>query len=224
LGIKGVGDVAQIADHKVRVVGIVRGYRGMAGAYIFCSIETARAVLRLEPGVAIYLLARCRYPEDAQAVVDRLRAEYPKLSVFTRDDLSLRSRVHWLTKTKAGIALGYAAALGLFVGAVVTSQTLYAATAASLREFAVLWALGIPLWRMASLILWQSFWIGVAGIALALPLDFALAHAADWVGVNVLLPVWLLVSATGVTLIMALGSGVAALRLLWTMEPVTLLR
>ena len=38
--------------------------------------------------------------------------------------------MHWLTKTKAGIALGYAAALGLLVGAVVTSQTLYAAMAA----------------------------------------------------------------------------------------------
>ena len=47
LGLTGVGDIAQIADHRVRVVGIVRGYRGMAGAYVFCSIETARALLRL---------------------------------------------------------------------------------------------------------------------------------------------------------------------------------
>jgi putative ABC transport system permease protein len=224
LGIAGLGDTAQIADRKVRVVGIVRGYRGMAGAYVFCSVETARSFLRLRPDQAIYLLARCRLREEAPAVVERLREAYPNLSVFAREELSLRSRIHWLTKTKAGIALGYAAALGLLVGAVVTSQTLYAATAASLREYAVLWAMGIPLWRMASLILSQSFWVGITGVALAVPIDFALARAADWVGVTVMLPAWLLASATAVTLIMALGSGLAALRLLWQMEPVMLLR
>ena len=68
--------------------------------------------------------------------------------------------MHWLTKTKAGIALGYAAALGLLVGAVVTYQTLSAATKASLREYAVLRALGIPRWRMALAVMSQSFWVG----------------------------------------------------------------
>src|SRR5208282_104200 len=97
-------------------------------------------------------------------------------SAFTQEGFSRQSRMHWLTKTKAGIALGCAALLGLLVGAVVTSQTLYAATAASLREYAVLRALGIPRWRMALTVLAQSFWVGVAGIGLALPTVFVLAH------------------------------------------------
>ena len=59
--------------------------------------------------------------------------EYPNMAAFTSKEFSFRSQLHWLTKTKAGIAFGYAAALGLLVGAVVTSQTLYAAVAASLR-------------------------------------------------------------------------------------------
>ena len=90
----------------------------------------------------------------------------PKYSIFTRDQFSFQSRWHWLTKTKAGIALGCAALLGLLVGAVVTSQTLYAATAASLKEYAVLRAMGIPRWRMALTVLAQSFWVGVAGVVI----------------------------------------------------------
>jgi putative ABC transport system permease protein len=224
LGIQGVGDIAQVEDQQVRVVGILHGFRGIAGAYVFCSVETARLLLHLRPEQTIYVLARCHDPADAPAVVERLRATYPNLSAFTSEELSLRSRLHWLTKTKAGIALGYTAALGLLVGAVVTSQTLYAATAASLREYAVLWALGIPRWRMASLVLALSFWVGVAGILLAVPAVFTLAQGAELLGVRVLLPLWLLLATAAVTLAMALLSGLAALRLLWRMEPAILLR
>jgi putative ABC transport system permease protein len=146
------------------------------------------------------------------------------MSAFTSEEFSLRSRLHWLTKTKAGVALGFAAALGLLVGAVVTSQTLYAATAASLREYAVLRALGIPRWRMALTVLAQSFWVGVAGLACATPAVFGLAQAAGAAGVPVQLPAWLLGGGAAVTMAMALLSGLAALRSLRLVEPAVLLR
>lgn len=224
LGIVGVGDFGQIADRRVRVVGVVSGFRAVAGAYVFCSLGTARSLVRMQPNQVAYVLARCHDPADAPVVVERLRGDYPELSIYTSDDFSLRSRLYWLLKTKAGIALGYAAALGLLVGAAVTSQTLYAATAASLREYAVLWALGIPRWRMGMQVVQLSLWVGIFGVALSLPLVFALARVADWVGVTVLLPAWLLVAMAGITLTMALASGLLALRLLRTLQPAMLLR
>src|SRR5205807_9865442 len=114
---------------------------GIAGAYVFCSIPTAQRLLHLQPDQVTFLLARCLNPADAPAVVERLGA-YPNMSAFTRKQFSLSSRLHWLVKTKAGVAMGCAALLGLIVGAAITSQTLYSATAASLRQYAVLEALG----------------------------------------------------------------------------------
>src|SRR5262249_33705671 len=154
LGIRGVGDVGEVTSQRVRVVGLVHGLRSLCGPYVLCSVRTVRGLLRLSPEQTTYLVARCRNPEDAPAVVKRLRL-HPTMTAFTSEEFSLRSRLHWLTKTKAGIALGCAAALGLLVGAVVTHQTLYAATVASLREFAVLRALGIPRWRLSALVLAQ---------------------------------------------------------------------
>lgn len=223
LGIQGVGDVAEITGRRVRVVGLVKGLKSLAGPYVFASIPTARPLARLAGDQTTYVLARCKQAADVPVVLDRLR-DYPAMSSFTSAEFSLRSRLHWLTKTKAGIALGCAAVLGLLVGAVVTSQTLYAATVASLREYAVLRALGIPRWRMAASVLGQSFWVGVAGIGLALPTIWGLACAGDAVGAKVLLPPWLLVAATVVTLGMALVSGLAALRSLRLVEPAVLLR
>ncbi len=228
LGMKGVGDVAEVAGPRgprmVKVVGLTRGLKSLAGPYVFCSYDTARQHLTVLPGQTTYILGKCRNAGDAAAVVERLKKEYTDQSAFTSDEFSYRSRMHWLTKTKAGVALGYAAALGLLVGAVVTYQTLSAAVKGSLREYAVLRALGIPRWRMAMAVMAQSFWVGVIGVGLSFPAVYTLSFQAGRMGLDVILPWQLLVMATTVTLTMALLSGLLALRTLRQVEPAMLLR
>lgn len=223
LGIQGVGDMVHIDHRPLQVVGVVEGLRSFAGPYVLCSVRTARPLLQLDPNQTIYLLGRCRDSKDAPAVVQRLRT-HEGMTAFTSEEFSWRTRWHWLTTTKGGIALGYTAVLGLLVGAVVTSQTLYSATASSFREYAALRALGIPRWRIVQAVLSQAFWVGIAGVVLAMPFVFILAWAADWVGVRVFLPWWLLAGAVVVTLAMAMGSGLFAMRALRTIRLISLLR
>jgi putative ABC transport system permease protein len=225
LGIKKIGDTAEIFGRRVRVVGTVSGLRSLAGPYLFCSLETGRSILRSPPDQCTFILAKCHNEEEAPIVVSRLNKAYPKkINASTADEFSRHSQLHWLTKTKAGIALGLAAALGLLVGAVVTSQTLYSATVASLKEYAVLRALGIPRWRMAMMVLSQSFWVGVTGVIAAFPPIYGIALLGDYVGAKVMLPYWLISGACVITMSMAMFSGLYALRSLRHIEPVTLLR
>jgi putative ABC transport system permease protein len=223
LGVQGVGDRAKIGDRRVRVVGLVRGLKSLTGPYVFCSIETARLLMSVPVGQVTYLLARCRQPAKPSAVVERLSA-HTDMSAFTSEDFSRRTRVYWLTQTNAGISTAFTAALGLLVGAVVTSQSLYAAVAASMREYAVLRALGIPRFQIAAMVMALSFWVGVTGTALALPTTFGLAHVAEILGTRIILPYWLLGLVTAVTMAMAMVSGLAALRSLRLTEPANLLR
>jgi len=244
LNVRGIGDKAEINRQTVQVVGFVHGLRSLAGPYVFCSRVTARSLLRgvMPADHTTYYLVNCHDPNDAPKVVADLRAKYPDtqentsevikdsqtnkgMSVFTSQDFSLHSRKHWLFKTKAGIAIGYAAILGLLVGMVVTSQTLYAATVAASREFAILLALGIPRWRIRLTVLLQSFWIGVIGIALAYPVVYSLKSLAfRFGGVNVKLDPELLAGAAGVTMFMAMFAGLLALRSIRQIEPMSLLR
>ena len=84
--------------------------------------------------------------------------------------------------------------------------------------------MGIPRWRMVLMVLAQSFWVGAAGVALALPVAFGLAELGNQVGAKVMLP-WQLVGLTvTVTMVMAMLSGLLALRSLRLIEPVNLLR
>ena len=224
LGIKGPGEKAEIFGVGVRVVGLVDGLKSLGGPYLFCSLETARRVLPFSrQDAAMYIVGRCHDPEQAEVVVNRLR-QYPSMSTFTKDELSLRTRWHWLTTTKAGIALGFTALLGLLVGAVVTSQTLYAATAASQREYSTLRAMGIPRWRIKLTVVAQSLWVGIFGIALAVPITFGLSEAANRMGTQVRMTWWIAGSAIVITLVMALVSGLAALRSVQTVDPAHNLR
>jgi putative ABC transport system permease protein len=128
-----VGGTGKINGKEVTLVGTVKGLKSLAAPWVLCSTHTAKQVLTfiLPADHVTYYLAKCDSPARAREVADQLRAEYPEMSTFTADEFSLKSRMHWLTRTKAGIAIGFAALLGLLVGAVVTSQTLYAATTAS---------------------------------------------------------------------------------------------
>lgn len=218
LGISTIGQDADVFGVRVRVVGLVQGYKSLGGPYIFCSLDTARALLRYQSGEVTYLVAKTGTPEEAARVARRMGG-YPQLTAFTADEFSTRSRMHWLITTKAGIAVGFTALLGLLVGAVVTSQTLYAATAASQREFATLRAMGIPKWRLKLNVLVQSFWVGLFGILVAVPFTLLLAEGANSMGTSVRLHPLILLIAVAVTMTMAVGSGLAALRSFQNVDP-----
>lgn len=214
-----VDDVAVIMGRAVRVVGLVKNLQSLGGAYVFCSEDTARQLLFYKSNQTTYLLAKLRDPSAAPAVARRLQ-ETPGMSVFTRDEFSFRSRMHWMMTTKAGLALAFTAMLGLLVGAVVTSQTLYAATAAAQREYATLRAMGIPRWRLQLSVLAQSFWVGLGGILVATPITLILAELADTIGTQVRLPLTIVLPSVAITMAMALLSGLLALRSLQKTDPV----
>lgn len=220
------GDTAKISGIEVTLVGTVRGMKSLAAPWIICSVTTARKLLSgfLQPDHCTYLLARTESPERARQIVKELRDEYPEMSVYTTEEFSLSCRWYWLTRTKAGIAIGYAALLGLMVGAVITAQTLYAATMAAAKEFATLLALGIPRRKMYGLVMAQSWWVGVFGVVASFPVVWLLAQAAAAGGAKVVLRPEVLAGAAVVTIGTALFSGLFALRSVRKIEPMSLLR
>jgi putative ABC transport system permease protein len=154
----------------------------------------------------------------------RTGEEYKDMTAFTAEEFSLRSRLYWLFRTKAGIAIGFAALLGLLVGALVTMQTLYAATMASAREYATLLALGVPRWRVGLTVMVQSFWVGLFGILVAYPVVLGMATLARQAGTQVVVRWEITAGAAVITMATALAAGLVALRSVRQLEPMSLLR
>jgi putative ABC transport system permease protein len=226
LNVKGAGDRVKISGVEVTIVGTVKGMKSLAAPWIMCSVTTARKLIGafIQPDYTTYLLARAESPQRAKEIAAELRAEYKEMSAYTADDFSFSCRWYWLTRTKAGIAIGYAALLGLLVGAVITAQTLYSATMASAKEFATLLALGIPRRHMYGMVMAQSFWVGIFGVAVSIPVVYALAHLAGLGGAPVVLRWEVISGAAVITVITSLLSGLFALRSVRKLEPISLLR
>jgi putative ABC transport system permease protein len=146
------------------------------------------------------------------------------MAVFTRQEMAQRTQTYWLTKTRAGLVLAFSAILGLLVGAVITSQTFYSATATAWRELSVLRALGIPAHHVVGMLLTQALVVGLAGILAAVPMTWLLMEIGIRFNVQAVLPFWLIASVGVVTLGTAMVAGLAALRSLNLIEPGSLLR
>ena len=74
------------------------------------------------------------------------------------------------------------------------------------------------------MVLAQSFWVGILGVAVGFVAVHAARALAIRLGASVQLPVGLQIAAAAITLLMAMVSGLLALRSLRLVEPAMLLR
>jgi putative ABC transport system permease protein len=223
-----IGGSASINGHPVRVVGVSSGLRALGGVNVVASLATARA-LDSDPGDTgrpTYLVARLHDPTQAGAVAERLRGDgaFGPYEVWTAHGFAQRSVLYWMLDTGAGAGVLFLAGIVFLVGAVITSQTLVAAVAGSVREYATLNALGVGVGALRWVVLEQAFWVGALGLLGATLLGAVLLVLAR--GQDV--PVVLNVPATLACVVLALGlagvSGLAAIRSLRHADPASLLR
>lgn len=224
LGFRKHGYVGEVSGHSVYYVGYVHEFKRFTAPYLFCSMETARQLLpAIKPSEATYILARCHTPEQAKDVAARLRQSSGKMAVYTQQEFVAQTQLHWFMRTKSGLMLLFVTVIGCLVSLFVTSQTLYAATAAARHEYAVLDAMGIPRKRIASAVLWQSLWVGLIAAVLGIPASYIVSTLLDIAGVPSRFEPWLVGVGAALTILTAPISGLISLRSLQLIEPAELL-
>jgi len=222
-----VGGLAQINGRRVRVAGVTRGLRGLGGVNVIASLATTR---QLDPtagpdGKVAYLLARLDDPDHADAVAARLRAGPggDAMEALTAEAFARRTTRYWLVESGAGVAFVFGSVVAILVSVIITSQTLAAAVAGSLKEYAALRALGFPMSKLRRIVLAQSAWVGVAGLAAAAVLTALLVVAAQAGAVPAVFSAAMMALAAGLVMVTALGSGLFALRRVGQADPAVLL-
>ena len=226
LGAK-VGGWLEVNGKRVKLAGVSRGLGAIGGPNILASLATAR---RLDPAGGesdvAFLLVRLRDPAQAARVFAELNPKIanPAYEVWRASEFSVRSQSYWLLETGMGLGFLFSGALSLLIGVVITSQTLKALINASLREYATLRALGVSLGALRLVVLEQAGWVGLVGVGITTVGTAGIVQLARAHHVLVWAPAWAYV-ATGIfVLIIALLSGLLALRALARTEPASLLR
>ena len=222
-----VGGLAEINHRRVRVVGLTTGLRGLGGVNVITSLSGAR---RLDPsagpgGDVAYYIAQIAKPADAAAAAADLNSVggHRNFEALTAEQFAARTTRYWLTESGAGVAFIFGSVVALLVAVVITSQTLAAAVAASIKEYAALRALGFSMRALRTIVLAQSFWVGAGGVAAAGVLTVFLVLGARALAAPIVLSPEMVAMAGILILLVAMGSGFVALRRVANADPAVLL-
>ncbi|MCK6473387.1 MAG: ABC transporter permease [Planctomycetes bacterium] len=239
LGNPHIGDFIEIMQRRAKIVGFTRGMRSFTTTpYVFTSLRRGETYgwLTTSPitskdtsgrvigGKSIYFLVKVADGYDVDEVRAGIVSRVSDIEANTRESFAWRTRIYWLIETGVGIGFLAAALLGLLVGGVIVSQTLYAMTVEKVPEFGVLKALGAGMDELARVVLEQGMICGVLGLLLGLAVSFAAAFAASSTGTTVLVPWPLVVFVSLLTAALCSGASLVSILRLRRVEPAMVFR
>lgn len=184
---KSVGDTVEVSGNRYKVVGIYQGDAGWQEMGGIISLRDVQVAMGRPHKVTMYLV-KVDDPSQAQAVVDRINAEFPDVHASLSGEFfeQMPDRMV-IDALMAGISF-----LTIIVGGVSVMNAMLMAVFERTREIGVLRALG---WRRRSilgLILQEALWLGLLGACLgglvALGLSSLIVNA-PMIG-EALIPIW----------------------------------
>ena len=220
LGVKGIGDTAEMRDRRAEVRAVTSGIRSFTTTpYVFTQLDRARSYTGTPRTKATYLLVHLKPGTDVERFRRQLQSVLSKVEVLTPAEFSSRSRSFWLFGTGAGAALFAGALLAMVVGSVVVAQTLYASTKEHLYEFATLRAIGSSGNYLHTVIIAQALLSAVAGFAIAVVIGLFVVRLTSNSALPVLMPPTLTVLLFLLTVLMCIISALSSIFKVMRMDP-----
>jgi len=224
VGLK-IGDYTELNGKRVKVVGITDGYKNDQGGFVFTSDYTFRAM----PGWkwAQYIMLKLKNSERAELTARELNeapVKNSRIKAWTKSSLFWQSQKWRLLESPSSLTFIFLSILSIFIGVAITNQSLRSAILASLKEYAALRALGVSKHSLCAVVLEQSLWIGLAGLALAGVLTYIFSFIAVYYKLPFCVPLWFILPSTVLLLFVSFLSGLFSLMVLYKTEPAELLR
>lgn len=222
LGVSGIGSTAEIREQPVRVAAVTSGIRSFTTTpFVFLDVNRARTYTGVPSGKASYLLVRLNQDADRDRVRQEIVSNIADVEVLTPAEFRERSRKFWLFGTGAGAALFAGALLGVIVGTVVVAQTLYSSTKEHLTEFATLRAIGSSKRYIYKVIVWQALLSAAIGFSIAALIGNVIVRLTAATALPIVITPALLVGLFLLTVVMCVGSSVAAIVQVTRIDPAT---
>lgn len=222
LGVETLDQSVGVNGERAIVGGISRGIRTFTAApFVFTSIDQAIFYdKRMRQDEITYVLLGCAPGADPIVVQQRLRASLDGVEVLTRSEFAVRSARYWMLETGLGFTVVITGLLGLAVGGVIMSQTLYAMTQESLPSYATLLALGFTQARLMRIVLFQGAVFALLGILLGtgLFLPASIMSARTPVPLEITPAIYL--GIAGLSIVACGGASLLSIRGLFRLDPV----
>lgn len=163
LGDPGLNTVIEISGRKVRVRGFTKNVRGFQGTLVFTNLDKAREISQVPVDRCSNILVRFKPGQEATAAISRLRSILVQAEVIPVRELAAQTRLYYLTQTGIGSSFGFSTIIGIMVGFIIITLTMYTNILNRQKDFAVLRALGARKIDILIIVFFQAVFIGLAG-------------------------------------------------------------
>jgi putative ABC transport system permease protein len=165
-----IGDVIDINDHELKIVGIVEGERSIFGyPTVYTTYDRAVEVAPPVRRSLSYILVQPLPNIPIKKVVENIEKE-TGLRAYTEDNFFWSTIKWYMENTGIPISFGTATVLGFIVGIAVAGQTFYSFVHENIGNLAALRAMGASSTLLQQMIMLQAALAGVIGYGIGLGL------------------------------------------------------
>ncbi len=163
-----IGDVLDINDHELKIVGIVAGERSIFGQpAIYTTYDRAIEIAPPVRRTLGYILVQPMPNIPIEEVVKNIEKE-TGLRAYTEDNFFWQTIKWYVVNTGIPISFGAAILLGFIVGLAVAGQTFYSFIHENIGNLAALRAMGASMDLLKRMILMQAAVAGFIGYGIGL--------------------------------------------------------
>ena len=220
LGVERIGQIIEVRGRRARIAGFTRGIRAFTTSpYVFTTFKNALDYTDMREDQTLYILVKAAPGVDSQALRHSLLSRLQDVDIVTKSGFSRMTQVYWMFSTGAGIAVLLAAVLGLVVGVVVVTQTIYATTVDHIREYGTLKAMGATNRYLYGVIILQAVISAVIGYGFGMIVSLFVVRGSAQGGAAILLPAPMAIAMLGVTLLMCITAAVVSINKVTRLDP-----
>ena len=219
-----IGKIVEVNGVRVRVAGYTEGTRSFGAPLLFTNSTKAREVTGLAADRCSDILVRLKPGASIRQALADIEALLPKASALTSQELSRNTIIYNLTSTGIGSSFGLSTLVGLIVGVVIITLTMYTNVLNRQRDFAVLRAIGARRRDVFVIIIYQALTIGFVGLLIGFFLLAGFLFGVKGSRLPANLPLWLPPAHALLTFLLCFGGSALALRRALKIEPASAFR
>jgi putative ABC transport system permease protein len=220
----GVGDVLEINDQRAVVVGIARMERTFTTQPL--AFTTFSRAMRYAPGqrrLLTYVLVKAKAGANVAQVIRAIK-DKTGLTAYGKEEFKVVNRDYWMKNTGIPINFGISVFLGFLVGAAIAGQTFHSFVRESLKQFAVLKAMGVRNTTLVRMVLLQALVVGIIGYGIGVGLSALFGTAMKGSVLAFYMPWQLLLLSGGGVLLIVMLAALMSIRAVIKLDPATVFR
>jgi len=225
LGEAKVGDYFEVNGHKVYIAGQTKGVRGFGGpAYSFTTIERARYLTKFSKNKVSAFLVEWDNNVTQDFAIRNIHRHVRGVKAWESGDFRGATVLTVLKSSGIAFSFGTLILFALITGFVIIGLTLYSSAIDRIKDYGTLKAIGATNGYIRKLILTQATILALVGFTLGYTFVLGFKNGIAKAGTLFDYPDWVKLTIFLITLFIAVGGSMFAIRRITKLEPAQVFR